>query len=61
MSSQSNSGIYGLTKPIVQPEHEITSVYDKPSMHNLSPEEQFALKQTTKNRTNGFGETFNVK
>ena len=55
------AGLYSLTRPIVIPEHEITTFFEKPTMQSLSPEGQLSLKLTTKNKTNAFGESFNVK
>ena len=49
------NGIYSLTHPILEPEAEITTFFDKPTAIGLSPEEQLSYKLTMGKKVNSFG------
>ena len=53
--------IYSLTHPILPPEHEITTFFEKPSYANLNPDEQLSYKLSQVKKPSSFGESFGEK
>lgn len=52
-------GIYSLTHPILWPESEVTTFFDKPSLIGLTPEEQLSQKLASGRKVNSFGAALN--
>lgn len=59
MESKGKQGIYSLTHPILPPEAEITTFFDKPTFIGLSPEEQLSHKLTLGRKVSSFGAIMN--
>jgi hypothetical protein len=52
--------IYSLTHPILPPETEITSFFNKSSYAGLSLDEQLAHKLSNPKKKTGFSESFDI-
>jgi hypothetical protein len=61
LESKPKTSIYALSYPILPPEAEVTSFFDKPSFYHLSPEEQLEMRLTRGRKPSGFGESFHIK
>ena len=58
LSGKTHSKIYSLTRPILKPEAEVTTFFDKPSYQYMSDEERMIHKLTNQNKSNTFGKSF---
>lgn len=57
LAGKTHSKIYSLTKPILEPEAEITTFFDKPSYQYMSDEEKMFHKLTNPKNKNSFGKS----
>ena len=58
LEGKTHSKIYSLTRPIVMPEHEITTFFDKPSFQYMSEEEKLDFRLTNKKKPSNFSQSF---
>lgn len=60
LAGKTHSKIYSLTRPILEPEAEVTTFFDKPSYQYMNDEERMIHKLANPKNTNNFGKTLGI-
>jgi hypothetical protein len=58
LNGKTHSKIYSLTRPILPPEKEVTTFFEKPSLEFMTEEERFEYRMTNRKKVNNFSKSF---